>query len=82
MREKKSGLRTKMKSFHSGYSDQEVRIKVNHSKVFSSGQFLCDRFFCKKLYNYIQVNQDVSDFHSSYVWLETDLFSFQKLNFN
>ena len=28
-REKKSGLRTKMKSFHSGYLDQEVRIKVN-----------------------------------------------------
>ena len=28
LREKKSGLRTKMKSFHSGYSDQEVRIKV------------------------------------------------------
>ena len=28
-REKKSGLRTKMKSFHSGYSDQEVRIKVD-----------------------------------------------------
>ena len=27
-REKKSGLRTKMKSFHSGYSDQKVRIKV------------------------------------------------------
>ena len=27
-KEKKSGLRTKMKSFHSGYSDQEVRIKV------------------------------------------------------
>ena len=27
-REKKSGLRTKMKSFHNGYSDQEVRIKV------------------------------------------------------
>ena len=27
-REKKSELRTKMKSFHSGYSDQEVRIKV------------------------------------------------------
>ena len=27
-REKKSGLRTKMKTFHSGYSDQEVRIKV------------------------------------------------------
>jgi len=27
-REKKSGLRTEMKSFHSGYSDQEVRIKV------------------------------------------------------
>ena len=25
---KKSGLRTKMKSFHSGYSDQEDRIKV------------------------------------------------------
>ena len=25
---KKSGLRTKMKSFHSGYSDQEVRIKL------------------------------------------------------
>ena len=24
---KKSGLRTKMKSFHSGYSDEEVRIK-------------------------------------------------------
>ena len=27
-REKKSGLRTKMKNFHSGYSDQEVRIRV------------------------------------------------------
>ena len=27
-RAKKSGLRTKMKSFHSGYSDQEIRIKV------------------------------------------------------
>ena len=27
-REKKSGLSSKMKSFHSGYSDQEVRIKV------------------------------------------------------
>ena len=26
--ERKSGLRTKMKSFHSGYSDQEVSIKV------------------------------------------------------
>ena len=25
-----------MKSFHSGYSDQEVRIKVIHSKVPSS----------------------------------------------
>ena len=27
-REKKSGLRTKMKSLQSGYSDQEVTIKV------------------------------------------------------
>ena len=26
--ERKSGLRKKMKSFHSGYSDQEIRIKV------------------------------------------------------
>ena len=33
-REKKSGLRTKMKSFHSGNSDQEVRIKVFSSDWF------------------------------------------------
>ena len=33
-REKKSGLRTKIKSFHSGYS--ELGLKVIHSKVPSS----------------------------------------------
>ena len=27
-RERKEWIRTKIKSFHSGYSDQEVRIKV------------------------------------------------------
>ena len=39
-REKKSGLRTKMKSFHSGYLDQEVRVKVY---PFYSSQLGLDR---------------------------------------
>ena len=34
MEREKKWIRTKMKSFHSGYSDQEVRIKVCPFKSF------------------------------------------------
>jgi len=41
--------KNEMKSFHSGYSDQEVRIKVYHSKVPSSELKTLERWMSRSM---------------------------------